>query len=302
MQDKPGLPVRSMTGYARVRKQTSAGELTISLRSVNHRGLDLHFHQGSEFSVFENAMRALLKQRLRRGHVEVRVSLARDVAARPDSYNRDLLGRFIASFYQVCEEFKIEAKPDVNALLCLPGVLEAKDEEPVDAAFEPEILPVLAECIDQLNAFREREGAELRLAMEGEAAAIAGQTTQMLATRAEVLPVFHKRLQNRLAELLNGAGVDARRIAEEAAFLADRSDIQEELMRLGIHTQEMLRNLKEGGEVGKKLDFLLQEMNRETNTVLSKTSGADVGLTITNLALATKANIEKIREQALNLE
>ncbi len=125
----------------------------------------------------------------------------------------------------------------------------------------------------------------------------------MKAIRTEALPQFQKRLAERLAELLDGTGIDARRLAEEAAILTDRSDIEEELARLDIHTGQLFEMLNNGGEVGKRLDFLLQEMNRETNTVLSKTSGiGEAGLTMTNLALATKANIEKIREQALNLE
>jgi uncharacterized protein (TIGR00255 family) len=158
-------------------------------------------------------------------------------------------------------------------------------------------------CARSLNECREREGDELRAALEKEVDAIAGQAHRIAEIRKEALPYFHQRLQERLTELLNGIIVDEARLATEAAIITDRSDIGEELTRLVIHTEELRRMLSEGGEVGKRLDFLLQEMNRETNTILSKTSGiGDAGLTITNLALATKANIEKIREQSLNLE
>jgi uncharacterized protein (TIGR00255 family) len=186
----------------------------------------------------------------------------------------------------------------------MPGVLEDDNggSKP-DESFEPEVLSALGACIDQLNAYREREGEQLRESLAEEMAAIIGQTAEMAAIRQEVIPMFQRRLEERLSELLKGASMDAKRIIEEAAILADRSDIHEELTRLTVHTEELARLLEGGGEVGKRLDFLLQEMNRETNTILSKTPGAtDAGLRLTNLGLATKANIERIREQSLNLE
>jgi uncharacterized protein (TIGR00255 family) len=125
----------------------------------------------------------------------------------------------------------------------------------------------------------------------------------MQGIRSGATAAFQVRLTERLKDLLQGAQIDPQRLAQEAAMLADRSDIGEELARLRIHSGQLEAILRGGGEVGKKLDFLLQEMNRETNTVLSKTSGAgDAGLKITERALAVKAAIEKIREQSLNLE
>ena len=198
----------------------------------------------------------------------------------------------------------LNAAFDLNVAFRLPGMFatEAAESE-IDSSFEPEVLEALDACLGELNLFREREGAQLGELLRREADAIAEQTQKMKAIRTEALPQFQKRLAERLAELLDGTGIDARRLAEEAAILTDRSDIEEELARLDIHTGQLFEMLNNGSEVGKRLDFLLQEMNRETNTVLSKTSGiGEAGLTMTNLALATKANIEKIREQALNLE
>ena len=121
--------------------------------------------------------------------------------------------------------------------------------------------------------------------------------------RAEALPHFHEKLRQKLSALLGEAGISESRLVEEAALLADKSDVQEELVRLDVHTEELRRGFESGGEIGKRLDFLLQEMHRETNTILSKTSGiGEAGLTITNRALGIKAKIEKIREQVLNLE
>ena len=296
--------VRSMTGYALIRQQTSAGELTVSLRGVNHRGLDLHFHQSSEFGLFENAMRGVLKQHMARGHVEIRVLLERDGAAEGSAYNRDLLDRYITLFRQACEDFHLESTPDLNAFFTMPGVFEnARAAKPLEQAFELEITKALTACVEDLNAYREQEGHALRAGLEEEIAAIENQTRQIAAIRAESHGEFYHRLRERLSELMATSGISESRLAEEAALLCDRSDVQEEVTRLMVHTQELRRILWNGGEVGKRIDFLLQEMNRETNTILSKTSGiGDSGLRITDLALATKANIERIREQSLNLE
>ncbi len=296
--------IRSMTGFALVRRQTSAGELTVSLRSVNHRGLDLHFHIGGELAIFENAMRSLLKQHVCRGHVEIRMSLQRDAAAVPASYNRDLLSRYIAAFKQASDAFDLSSQPDLNTLFMLPGVFDsAPESKPFDPTFESELMAALAGCIHELNAFREKEGYELCAGLDPELRAIAESVQELTRIRSQAVPEFHERLRRRLAELLGNTAISEARLIEEAALLADKSDVQEELVRLSVHTEEVRRAFDAGGEIGKRLDFLMQEMNRETNTILSKTSGiGEAGLGITNLALGIKANIEKIREQVLNLE
>jgi uncharacterized protein (TIGR00255 family) len=305
-------PVRSMTGYARIRRETPLGQLEVSLRSVNHRGLDLHFHTHFEFAPFENAIRSQLKQQIGRGHIEVRASLNRTSGPGGSAgssegvatYNRDLLVRYFAAFRQASEEFKLSGEPDLNLAFRIPGVFDSENgSHSLDTAFEPEVTAAIADCLVDFNATREREGQLLREQMIGETEAMLSQAASMTDIRAGALAWFQQRLDERLRELLSNTAMEPRRLAEEAAVLADRSDIQEELTRLDIHTRELRKILTQGGEVGKRLDFLLQELNRETNTILSKTSGVgDAGLTLTNLALATKANIEKIREQALNLE
>ncbi len=299
-----GAPARSMTGYASVRRQTPAGDLTVPLRGVNHRGLDLHFHQIGGFAAFENQMRALLKGQIRRGHIEVRVFLTAPTRNGAAAYNSSALERYLSAFRAAAEQFELHGEPDLNALFTLPGIFEpASMQETIDAVSEEELLGALSECITELNAYREREGNELRITLQREAGLIETTTARIRELREKLVPELHARLRERIAELLNGSGVPEARIAEEAALLADRSDIEEELTRLAVHTAELNRILGEGGEIGKRLDFLLQEMNREANTTLSKSSGAgEPALQITNLGLAIKANIEKIREQSLNLE
>ena len=298
------VPIRSMTGYALGRQETSAGELTVSLRSVNHRGLDLHFYLPSEFAPFENALRSLLKEQLGRGHIEVRLSLASGGQADRGGYNRELLKRYLTAFRQAAGEFELDSKPDLNTFFALPGILEnGRDTKSISPSFGDEALTVMAACASELNTYREREGRELVSAIVSELDALDASSSQITAVRADAAPQFAFRLRERLCSLLGDQALPPNRLVEEAAVLADRSDVQEELTRLEVHSRELRRMLDGGGEVGKRLDFLLQEMNRETNTILSKSSAiGDLGLTITNAGVQIKANIERMREQGLNLE
>ncbi len=296
-------PIRSMTGFAQVRRDTGAGELTVSLRSVNHRGLDLHFHQSHEFSAFENGMRAFLKENIGRGHVEIRAGIAR-VNGQRGGLNTEALKQYAEAFEKAATTLGLESKADLNTLLTLPGVISQSTEtQELGPEFEGLLIAALKECADTFNECREREGRKLADDMLSELADVEKATAEIRALRATVLPAFQQRLQEKLRELLSGSSISDARIMEECAVLADRSDIQEELTRLTVHAAELRRILDAGGAVGKQIDFLLQEMNRESNTVLAKSSTAgDAGLKITGHGLAVKANIERIREQALNLE
>jgi uncharacterized protein (TIGR00255 family) len=296
-------PIRSMTGFARVHKTTEHGEITVNLKSVNHRGLDLHFHLEADLDPFEGAMRALLKRSVHRGHVDIRCTLLRSGNGGPGGLNAPLLRAYMAAFRQAATAEGIASQPDLNQALRLPGMFGfAADLEP-DPKIETELLASLEEALEKLNQFRSREGAELAAFMREHNRALAESAEQMEKIRSRAQPAFQSRLSEKLQELLRTATLDPQRIAQEAALLADRSDIGEEISRLQIHSRQLNELLDAGGEVGKKIDFLLQEMNRETNTVLSKTNGiGELGLGITDLALAGKAAIEQIREQALNLE
>jgi uncharacterized protein (TIGR00255 family) len=293
-----------MTGFAQVRQGTQAGELTVSLRGVNHRGLDLHFHQSHEFSPFENGMRALLKENIGRGHIEIRAGIARSNGQR-SGLNTETLKQYAETFRKAAESLGLESKPDLNALLGLPGVVTqaATETQELGADFESVLLAALGDCAGAFNECREREGGKLAEEMLAELSDVERATAEIKNLRATILPAFQQRLQDKLRELLNGSSLTDARILEECALLADRSDVQEELTRLTVHATELRRILNDGGAVGKQIDFLLQEMNRETNTILSKSSTAgDAGIKITGHGLAVKANIERIREQALNLE
>jgi len=297
------VPIRSMTGFARVQKSTEHGDIVVSLKSVNHRGLDLHFHLGPELDALENAMRAVIKRAVLRGHIDVRCSALRS-ANGSSGLNLPLLRSYLAAFRKAASEEGIaNAQPDLNRILLLPGMFGAAAEGEPDASSESLILAAVEEAAEKLNQFRAREGAELATFIRDQNTGIRQSAAEMAQIRDRALPLFHKRLVEKLQELLGSSTIDPQRLAQEAALLADRGDIGEEISRLQIHSRQLDEILNTGGEVGKRLDFLLQELNRETNTILSKTSGiGDLGLRITELALASKACIEKIREQALNLE
>ncbi len=296
--------IRSMTGFARVQRSTPHGEISVSLKSVNHKGLDPHFHLEADLDAFEGVLRAALKKAVLRGHVDVRCSVVRSGDAAAGGLNVSLMHACLAAFRKMAREEGLDnAQPDLNQLMRLPGMFGAAVEAAPDPSVEKPLLAVFEEALDVLNQFRSREGSELAGLIQDHNRAIAAGAAEMAEIRSRAIPAFQNRLAEKLIELLGNSALDSQRIAQEAALLADRSDIVEEISRLQIHSRQLDEILDAGGEVGKKLDFLLQEMNRETNTVLSKTSGiGELGLRITDLALAAKAGIEKIREQALNLE
>ncbi len=289
-----------MTGYARTKRATTAGDVVFALKSVNHRGLDLHFSISPALEVFEPVLRSIVKRNVNRGHVELRVSIER-IRNSASSFNRELLDAYLQAFHEAAEAHGLTATPDLNAALRLPGmIVESQAMEP-DESLEGELKAGLEECCIELNAFRAREGAELAADMLRRQERIAEAAHELEPLRDGAVAALRARLEQRLAEM--SVKLDAQRLTQEVALLADRSDIAEEISRLEIHAGQLGDLLREGGEIGKKLDFLLQEMNRETSTMLSKTVNAgEAGAAISEIALGIKAEIEKIREQSLNVE
>jgi uncharacterized protein (TIGR00255 family) len=296
-------PVRSMTGYARVQLSSEWGEISIAIRSLNHRGLDMHFHLPPAFDAFENALRAAIKENVARGHLDIRGTWTPSLGG-GGGLNQALFESWLGAFRQAAAELGIAgAQPDLNAALRVPGMVAGEADQPLPEAAEAEIVDLLRKALAELNEFRTREGEQLAALLTAHNKAVQERAAELEQIRDAAIPLLQSRLTERLNELLRGAAMEPQRLAQEAAILADRSDVSEEISRLKIHAGQVDALLAAGGEVGKKLDFLLQEMNRETNTILSKTSGiGELGLRVSDLALATKSDIEKIREQALNLE
>jgi uncharacterized protein (TIGR00255 family) len=311
------MPIRSMTGFSQVKgevqreapgKSTEASPapsnsrlaFSLSLKSVNHRFLDLHFRLPSGSDGLEMQLRRLLKEKMARGHVEVTLNLER-TNNEAFSLNREVVGGYIAAFRAAAAEFSLAIEPDLNAVLRIPGALDSANET-ADGAIEEAVMAQAGEAMTRLNYMREEEGRGIDRELRQRMTHLLEAVKSVQLHRRAMLQSYSERLQSRLQELL-GSTMDKERVLQEAALLVDRSDIQEELVRLENHVQHFLGLLDTAGEIGKKLDFLLQEMNREANTLLSKTSGlAGEALKITEAGLAMKSEIEKSREQVQNLE
>jgi len=293
------MTIRSMTGFAQVKSQASEGvSFTLSLKSVNHRFLDPQLRMPMEMDELEMKIRRVLKERLARGHVEVTLSVDRRGGEGYD-FNREMVGGYIEAFRKAAKEFDTTGEPDLNTVFRMPGVLGAMT--PLDGNFETSILSALDQAIQKLNQMREQEGRGMETELRRRLDSLEEATNEVSKLRAAVSRAYMDKVRARMQELLENADQD--RILQEAAILAERSDIQEELVRLHTHIEHFRKLLDQAGEVGKKLDFLLQELNREANTLLSKTSGvAGEGLRITELGLHMKSEIEKCREQVQNLE
>jgi uncharacterized protein (TIGR00255 family) len=295
-----------MTGFARVGGRIRDSlSWNLSLKSVNHRFLDLHMRMPGGAEPLEMRLRRLLKEKVLRGHLEVTLTVERGL--RPSAhFDRDLLQGYIAAFRTAAAETALEQQPDLNAILRLPGVLTGENhftEEELQA-LEEDVAAQTGPLVEALNRMRAQEGAALALDLGATMDRLDLAVAQVAQMRNEVQKAYFERISQRIGALLNGnVAIDRDRVLQEAAMLAERSDVEEEVTRLRTHIQHFHSVLQGGGEMGKKLDFLLQEMNREANTLLSKTGGVSGnGQRITDLGLGMKSEIEKAREQVQNLE
>lgn len=298
-----GPPVMSMTGFARVEGSISEElAFTLSIKSVNHRFLDLSLRLPSGLDGLEMKLRQILKDKIARGHVDVTLNLSRTAANRVD-LDSARLAAYVAAFRTAAADLNLAGQPDLNMIFNLPGVItqETRTEAPPEA-IEAAVLAQIDALVQALNAMRIHEGGALREDLKAGLDRLAASVEQVAAFREDAQQAYFERLQQRLNKMIGGA-FDESRLLQEAALLAERSSIDEELVRMRAHIAHFHGLLDTGGEVGKKLDFLLQEMNREANTLLSKTGGvAGKGSQITEIGLAVKSEIEKAREQVQNLQ
>ena len=294
---------KSMTGYAQASVEHDGWSLRVHLRSVNHRFLDVRLRLPDGFEALEPLIRQRIRERLRRGHVDVTLHYE-PAGSAAVQVNREVAVAYLKAAEDLRVQFGLRTEPDLVALLRLPGVIAAAATGPEE---QERLGRHLVECLDQavsrLDEMRQAEGRHLAEEIEMRLRAIADNVSRIEGLAERVRPAYATRLAARLKELTGELPLDPARVAQEAAVLAERADISEELQRLRSHVQQFEKLLAASGEVGKKLDFLLQEMQREANTMLSKTPGVEAeGLFITDLALEVKAEIEKLREQAQNVE
>lgn len=294
-------PVCSMTGFGRAARQEASGAVSASLRSVNHRQLDLHWQTPAELDAALAGWESRLRAHLHRGRIDIRLGWE-PVATGTAALDWGAVDAYLAAHAALSQRLgRATDAPTPAELLRTPGVWRtagAGAEPPLEA-----LTAVLEEALAQLATMRQAEGARLAAALEALLAELGGHCAAIAADAVEMETALRERLRTRLAALLTPAQADDHRLLQEAAFAAERSDTSEELTRLEAHIAHFRALLAAGGEVGKRLDFLAQEMHREANTLLSKTTaGVPAALRITEHGLALKAAIEKIREQVQNVE
>jgi uncharacterized protein (TIGR00255 family) len=311
----------SMTGYATGQSTTEDGvAFTLTMKSVNHRFLDLNLRLPGDCDALEVGLRRLIKERVKRGHLDVTLHVDRRLreSAQTIHLNRELLAAHMAVFHEAAKLHHRNVEPDLSEILRMPGVLslEAPTVTP-DAgrgtALEAGVMALAPGLLTQLNEVRAGEGAALGAELRASMLRLRSLAEECATLRTGAREAHFERLRMRVGELLRSDAsatetatapmLDYRMMAE-AALLAERSDIEEELVRLRAHVESFVEMIDAGGELGKRLDFLLQELNREANTMLSKTTGGDpgIGLRLTALGLEMKTEIERAREQVQNLE
>jgi uncharacterized protein (TIGR00255 family) len=292
--------MKSMTGYGKGTVNGDDFSVSVDLKTVNNRFLDIHLRVGAELSSLESAIKRRISSRLSRGRVDATVSLERTSQAAYE-LNRPLIAGYVSALKQMQQDFAIGGELDINVLARIPGALQ-----PVRDGIDERMISALDQAIDQaldeLQKMRQQEGEVLRKELQDRLRKIEGLVPTIESAAAGLADAYRLRLQKRIGELLNRGGqvveIDPARLAQEVAYLADRADVSEEMVRLRSHLSQFQEAIDSQGETGKMLDFLLQELNREANTTLSKSTD----LAIKEAGLAIKAEVEKLREQVQNVE
>ncbi len=290
-----------MTGFGRGSAAGDEFNVTVEIKTVNNRYLDIHFRLGQELAPLEMSIRKLISSRLSRGRVDLSINFER-IGAPTYEINRQLIAGYVTALREIQSEFNLSGDVDVNTLTRLPGALSSP-RDALDDASRKGVEQAVIEALDDLEKMRSSEGAALATEMRVRVAKIEAEVPIIEDAASGLVEAYRQRLQRRIGELVARGGnqtveLDAARLAQEVAYLADRSDISEELARLRSHLDQFRTTLSAAGEVGKRFDFLLQELNREANTVLSKSTE----VSIKDAALAIKAEVEKLREQVQNVE
>ena len=287
--------IYSMTGYAAAAKELAYGALNVELRSVNHRYLDIQFRLPDDLRSIEVQLRELLAAKLTRGKVECRVTFAAAAGAQPlPELNEALLRQLIALDTRIRAIFPAAADLGVSDILRWPGML-GSEALPVEA-LQTACRELVQRALEEFTASRAREGEKLKSMLLERAATMELRVAEVAPRMPQALAAFQEKLTARLKEAM-GTG-DDERIRQEVTLFANKVDVDEELSRLTMHIAELQRVLEKGGAVGKRLDFLMQELNREANTLGSKS----VDIVVTQVSMELKVLIEQMREQIQNIE
>lgn len=298
---------RSMNGYALVQGNFEGWLIRVTLKSVNHRFLDVKTRIPDSLELYEHQLRQVVRGRIHRGHVDVHISIEPSEAV-PVHLNRELVKAYVTAAEELRKLMGGKTEIDTVALLRLPGVITVLAlPVPESQEGQEELGKVLKTCVEEalgkMDEMRRTEGRRLADKLHARAGKIIRETEQVRELARTLRPAYSRRLEARLRNLLKGSNIEPARLAQESAILSERGDISEELDRLQSHLKQLAKLTDEGGELGKKIDFLLQEIHREVNTMLSKMPSLEGdSLTMTGLALEIKTDVEKLREQAQDIE
>ena len=288
-----------MTGYGRAQQTLHGREITVEVRSVNNRYLDCTVKLPRTYAFAEDPVRQRVKARITRGKTDVYVSVnAAEDENVSVTLNRPALEGYLAALRAIAAEYDVRDDVSVMSLARLPDVLTLEKQEEDAEQLGADILSVLDAALEKFDEMREKEGAAMEADVRGRAEAIGSLVSRVEARSPETVAEYRARLTAKMQEILAGAAVDEGRLLTEAAIYADKVAVDEETVRLRSHLSQMDQMLTGGGAVGRKLDFLMQEMTREANTIGSQCS--DVALA--RVVVEIKAELEKIREQIQNIE
>jgi len=291
--------IKSMTGYGRAVETVNGREFTVELRSVNNRYLDCTVKLPRSVSFAEDAVKQAVKQAVSRGKVDVFISVKSESAEDTTvTLNKAVLEGYLAAMRQMVVEFGVQDDISVSTVSRLPEVFTMEKPEVDEEQLLADLMSVVSKALESYNAMRCTEGAALDADLRSRGNTIRDLVTQVEQGNAQTVVDYRARLENKLREVLENTNIDESRILTEAAIFADKVAVDEETVRLRSHLEQMDTMLTGGGAVGRKLDFLLQEMNREANTIGSKCT--DVRLA--RIVVDIKAELEKIREQTQNIE
>src|SRR5688572_29649244 len=293
--------MKSMTGYGRGTFSGENFDVTVEIKTVNNRFLDINLRLPYEMQSIEAGLRKIITTRLSRGRIDVNLQFERNLEIVYE-LNRPLIAGYLSALKQMQDEFALSGEPDINVIARLPNVLQNQKED-LSEDFAKGIENALILALDGLEEMRGMEGNSLQVELDSRLNEIGKQIPAIEKESENVTEEYRQRLNKRITELLAKSDaqieIDQSRLAQEVAYLADRSDISEEITRLKSHVEQFRQIMSSGDkEIGKRLDFLTQELNREANTISSKTNN----LTVKESALAIKSDIEKIREQIQNVE
>ena len=291
--------MHSMTGYGRMSVERDGRQLTVELKSVNHRFLDLSFRMPRSFNFLEDSARKLIGEYLSRGHVDLFATYrnTREDSRRVE-VDQALLDAYMTALDDIAEMTGLEDDRTLSLATRLPDVLTVAEADEDQDALRDLMREALTGALEQMQAMREKEGEALKNDISSRIDTLEKMTGEIEARYPETVAEYQQKLKARVEELLGGAAMDEQRLMQEVAIMADRSAIAEETVRLHSHFAQVRGFMEASEPVGRKLDFIVQELNREVNTISSKSQDVP----ITRLVVEAKAEIEKIREQVQNVE